>query len=480
MKAEMDKTRDLTNLAIVANTPTPDNEITPLHFPTSDPISEHFPNNSSTATIPKPPIIDLTTPNPYHASSSHQKSPTPQNPNTNFQNFPSIHQIPTQITQNPPTTQPIPLKTAFHLSISPELYPPFIPHFEPEYSEKKEMEWKVLSGKVEQSIREDVMKAMKGVQYTPDIVGLNYEDLFLGKDEALLIRLFSRSLKGEALEWFMSKEIKQWPSWNALAKDFIERFSYNVEFIPDRYSLERIKQNSTESYREYAYRWRREAARVRPPMTEKEIIEVFVHIQEPEYYNGMLFILGGKFNEIVKIGEAIEDGLKTGKIIRITPQDESSGPLRRKREDVSSISFESSQKAKRRASLNVRKPLPSRTYPLAPQNPHPIQPDYQAPSPYYPNYQAPLPNYLNSQSIRPKPVDTSSKFYRVDQRCEYHSNSVGHDTEDCVNLKHKIQDLIDQRVVTLQTTTPSVNNNPMSNYGGVTINMMRRRMSGAW
>ena len=209
------------------------------------------------------------------------------------------------------------------------------------------------------------------------------------------MRLFSRSLKGEALEWFISKEIKQWPTWNTLAKDFIGRFGYNVEFILDRYSLDRINQYSTKSYREYAYRWRREAAKVRPPMIEKEIIEVFVRNQEPEYYNRMLLILGGKFSEIVKIGEAIEDGLKIEKIIQMTPQDESSGPLRRKREDVLSISFESSQKSKRHASVNVRKPLLSKIYRLAPQNRHPIQSNYQAPPPNYPNYQAPLPNYPN-------------------------------------------------------------------------------------
>ena len=79
--------------------------------------------------------------------------------------------------------------------------------------------------------------------------------------------------------------------------------------------MERIKQNATETYREYAYRWRREAARVRPPITEKEIIEVFVRIQELEYYNRMLLILGGKFGEIFKIGEAIEDSFRTRKII---------------------------------------------------------------------------------------------------------------------------------------------------------------------
>ncbi|KAK4737568.1 hypothetical protein R3W88_001265 [Solanum pinnatisectum] len=74
--------------------------------------------------------------------------------------------------------------------------------------------------------------------------------------------------------------------------------------------------------------------------------------------------------------------------------------------------------------------------------------------------------------VGPKPINTSSKFYLADRRCAYHSNSVGHDTEDCINLKHKIQDLIDQRVVTLQTAAPRVNSNPLPNYGGATINMI--------
>ena len=74
--------------------------------------------------------------------------------------------------------------------------------------------------------------------------------------------------------------------------------------------------------------------------------------------------------------------------------------------------------------------------------------------------------------VGPKPVDTSSKFYRPDQKCAYHSNNVGHDIEDCINLKHKIQDLIDQNVVSLQTVAPNVNSNPLPNHGGVTINMI--------
>ena len=45
-------------------------------------------------------------------------------------------------------------------------------------------------------------------------------------------------------------------------------------------------------------------------MTEKEIIEVFVRVQEPEYYDRIMLFIGAKFAEIVKIGETIKDGIK--------------------------------------------------------------------------------------------------------------------------------------------------------------------------
>ncbi|WP_205248560.1 hypothetical protein, partial [Escherichia coli] len=76
-----------------------------------------------------------------------------------------------------------------------------------------------------------------------------------------------------------------------------------------------MKQKLTESYREFAYKWRKEAATVRPPMSEKEIVEVLVRVQEPEYYDRIMLLVGEKFVEIVKVGETIEDGFRTGKIV---------------------------------------------------------------------------------------------------------------------------------------------------------------------
>ena len=159
----------------------------------------------------------------------------------------------------------------------------------------------------------------------------------VGKDEALLMRLFIQSLCLEALEWFTSHETRQWPNWNALAKDFINR--YNIEIVPDRYSLKKMKPKSTECYKEFSYRWRKEVARVRPPMSEKEIVEVFMRVQEPEYYDRILLLIGEKFTEIVKVGETIEDGLKMGKIARVAASPESSGALKKKREEITVVSY---------------------------------------------------------------------------------------------------------------------------------------------
>ncbi|XP_010327350.1 uncharacterized protein [Solanum lycopersicum] len=504
-----------------------------------------------------------------------------------------------------------------------------------DHYEEQEREWRARE-EVKIDIKEEIKRAMRDLQCTPDVAELSYAALCIhpdlnlpegfkilkfdtfggvgnpmahlraycdqlvgvGKDEALLIRLFSRSLCVEALEWFTSHETRQWTCWSALAKEFIDRFAYNVEIFPDRYSLEKMKQKPTESYREFAYRWRKEAARVRPPMTKKEIVEVFIRVQEPAYYDRVILLIGAKFAEIVKVGETIEDGLKSGKIARVSASPGSSGLVRKKREEVNAISHggrkiprslprpqgRSNPPSKPHQAYHLHSnhsghynaaphypdahivsyqnppPIPQNfpsTYPNYPQAyqvpPHyqnvspscaNVQPSYRTPSPAYqiqtpvyqnphPNYRAPMPNYQtnphpraqaprpNARSyqqvpppqqggydpprprsekkpsrsftvlaesrtklferlsaagyihpVGPKLVDVNSRFYRPEQRCAYHSNSVGHDTEDCINLKHKIQDLIDQEVVSLQPAAPNVNKNPLPNHGGGNINMI--------
>lgn len=140
--------------------------------------------------------------------------------------------------------------------------------------------------------------------------------------------------------------MKQWSNWNALGK---------------------MTQKSTKSYREYAYHWRKKAAEVRPPMAEQEISESFLCIQEPEYFDMILSCMGAKFGKVVKVGEAIKYSLKTGKIALIPTQTKPSSLLRRKRKDVSSISYKPRSK---HVKFDSRKHSLSNTYLQAPQIPY--------------------------------------------------------------------------------------------------------------
>ena len=127
-----------------------------------------------------------------------------------------------------------------------------------DHYEEQEREWKARE-EAKIDINEEIKRAMKELQCIPDVAGLSYAELCIhpdlnlpegfkipkfdafggvgnpmahlraycdqlvgvGRNKALLMRLFSRSLCGEALEWFTSHETRQWPSWSTLAKDFI-------------------------------------------------------------------------------------------------------------------------------------------------------------------------------------------------------------------------------------------------------------------
>lgn len=81
---------------------------------------------------------------------------------------------------------------------------------------------------------------------------------------------------------------------------------------------------------------------------------------------------------------------------------------------------------------------------------------------------------MAEELIQPIPFNlgnTKSRSFRVDQYCAYHSGYVGHDTEECANLKHKIQGLIEQKAISLHIEPPNVTNNPLPNHEGVIIKL---------
>ncbi|XP_070032353.1 uncharacterized protein [Nicotiana tomentosiformis] len=90
--------------------------------------------------------------------------------------------------------------------------------------------------------------------------------LRVGKDERIRMKLFMRSLTGDALSWYISQNPKKWINWVNMASDIMDRFRFNTENAADVFYIQNLKKKPTKTFREYATRWRSEAAKVRPAL----------------------------------------------------------------------------------------------------------------------------------------------------------------------------------------------------------------------
>ncbi|XP_033515430.1 uncharacterized protein [Nicotiana tomentosiformis] len=103
----------------------------------------------------------------------------------------------------------------------------------------------------------------------------------VGRNEKLRMKLFIRSLTGEALTWFSLKNLQKKPS---------------------------------ELFQEYARRCRSEAARAQPPLDDSELTKYFIKAHEGIYFEKVMCMIGQKFPELVKMGHFLEEGIKSGKV----------------------------------------------------------------------------------------------------------------------------------------------------------------------
>ena len=103
-------------------------------------------------------------------------------------------------------------------------------------------------------------------------------------------------------------------SWIDLANAFLKQYKYNLDMAPDRMQLRALSQESNESFRGYAQRWKEFAARVEPPLLDKEVMELFRDTLQSPYFERMISSAASDFAHLVSIGERIEYGLKSGRI----------------------------------------------------------------------------------------------------------------------------------------------------------------------
>lgn len=83
---------------------------------------------------------------------------------------------------------------------------------------------------------------------------------------------------------------------------------------PTRLQLQNYPQRSNETFKEYAQRWHEMTSRVRPTLTDIELVDIFMGTLQSLYYENMVRISSYNFSDLVVIGERVENGLKIGKI----------------------------------------------------------------------------------------------------------------------------------------------------------------------
>ncbi|XP_070036843.1 uncharacterized protein [Nicotiana tomentosiformis] len=74
----------------------------------------------------------------------------------------------------------------------------------------------------------------------------------VGKNEQIRMKLFMRSLTGDALSWYISQNPKKWSNWVSMVSDFMDKFSFNMEYAPNVFYIQNLKKKPTETFPEYA------------------------------------------------------------------------------------------------------------------------------------------------------------------------------------------------------------------------------------
>ena len=76
-----------------------------------------------------------------------------------------------------------------------------------------------------------------------------------------------------------------------------------------------MSMGSKEGFKEYAQKWRDLAGRVQPPLTDREMVDMFMGTLTGPFFNLLIRSSSSGFTEMVLIGERIENGIRSGKIL---------------------------------------------------------------------------------------------------------------------------------------------------------------------
>ncbi|XP_050883676.1 uncharacterized protein LOC127086894 [Lathyrus oleraceus] len=211
------------------------------------------------------------------------------------------------------------------------------------------------------------------------------------------------------------------------------------------------------------------ASRVRPALSDNELVDIFMGTLQGLYFEKMIGSSSTNFDDMITIGERVESGLKSGKITDTTAQQTTNKRLHG--------GFANKKKGK--ANAVTARARPRYQFPTAhmPYYPYPYvaAAQYQQPPFQVSTVSDPCGSYCTKRISAVSPP--FNRRHNPNATCAYHTGYIEHSTKDCWTLKKRIQELIDQEILSFSEEKPNVKTNSLPNHDGATVHTVIKEES---
>ncbi|PKI73163.1 hypothetical protein CRG98_006450, partial [Punica granatum] len=205
-----------------------------------------------------------------------------------------------------------------------------------------------------------------------------------------------RHYRGKMLQYWEYEEFAEdIPTWEDLSRKFTGQYRYCAETPPTLLELSTKEMARGQKFEEYAAKWRAQAAKHIPPISEAQQIQLFHSTLRGVYYSHLL-AQTSSFSDLIEVGKKLDLGMKLGRMedpsnkgeesSKKVPATSSSSSGRRGKE-VSVNTVNAAQQAPQQYSMN---------YTAAP----PVAPSY---APHAPQYRPQTPTQQIYYSVLPPP-----------------------------------------------------------------------------
>ncbi|PKI65467.1 hypothetical protein CRG98_014125 [Punica granatum] len=274
--------------------------------------------------------------------------------------------------------------------------------------------------------------------------------------EEFVIHSFQDSLIGLALDWFMSLKAEDISTWADLSRKFIDQYQYCAEAPRTLLELSMKEIAQDQKFEDYATKWRAQAVKHVPPISEVQQIQLFHSTLRGVYYSHLLANTSS-FSDLIEAGKKHDMGIKLGRMEG--PTNKGEGEPSRK--TITGASSTGGRKSKETA-VNI------------------VNLGHSGVQLYSVNF-APTPRttplLVGDKIILVVPAPSfNPAAQNQDLRCEYHQGASGHTTKNYWKLRDKIQDMINENKIMFNAMkSPNVQTNPFPNHAsssGPTINLV--------